>query len=72
MDSQGTHPGPITLANPTFLYEMEVVQLKKEELKKRASLLDERTVNLFKRYPLVGVVVVIAGFVLGFVVGRLI
>lgn len=46
--------------------------MKKEELKKRASLVDDRAINLFKRYPLVGSVVLIVGFVLGFVVGRFI
>jgi hypothetical protein len=39
--------------------------MKREELKKRASLVDERAKNLFKRYPLV------VGVVVGFALGKL-
>jgi hypothetical protein len=46
-----------------------VAQLKTNELKKRAALVDERAVNLFKRYPLVGAAVFLAGFIAGVVVG---
>lgn len=39
--------------------------MKKDELKKRASLADERLVNLFKRYPIVGALAMLIGFGLG-------
>ena len=45
--------------------------MKKEELKKRASLVDERAKNLFKRYPLVGAAVFLVGVVVGFALGKL-
>jgi hypothetical protein len=43
--------------------------VKKEELKKRASLVDDRAVNLFKRYPMVGAAVFIAGMIVGLILG---
>lgn len=45
--------------------------MKKEELKKRAGLVDERAKNLFKRYPMVGAAVFLAGGVAGFALGKL-
>ena len=45
--------------------------MDKAELKKRAGLIDERAKNLFKRYPLVGTAVFLAGCVVGFAAGKL-
>jgi hypothetical protein len=39
--------------------------MDKAELKKRAELADERVINLFKRYPLVGIIVSTVGMLIG-------
>jgi hypothetical protein len=46
--------------------------MEKDELKQRASLVDERTVALFKRYPLVAAVVLGTGIVIGLGIGWLV
>ena len=40
-----------------------------KELKQRAGLVDDRAIVLFKKYPLVGVAVLLVGFLIGFAVG---
>ena len=42
---------------------------KAEQLKARAEKVDERTVALFKKYPLVGSAVFLAGLLIGLIVG---
>lgn len=43
--------------------------MNKDELKDRIDKVDERTVNLFKRYPIVGGLVFIAGYICGVLMG---
>ena len=46
--------------------------MDKKELKQRIDRADERAINLFKKYPIVGTIVLLVGFVLGVIVGGLI